>query len=80
MAATNDGYATGAAKDEAELRQRKVTTYEKTNGQHVYKVEVEDIKKKQKVRHVLTITYARPDNRVHSHRRAFFNFSTSGNS
>lgn len=55
MAATNDGYATGAAKDEAELRQRKVTSYEKTNGQHVYKVEAEDIKKKQKVRHVLTL-------------------------
>ena len=52
MAATNGGYSTGAGKDEAELRRRNVGSYEKANGQHVYKVEAEDRKKSQKVRHL----------------------------
>ena len=51
MATTNGGYATGAAKDEAELRRRNVASYEKANGQHVYKIEAEDTKKLQKVKH-----------------------------
>lgn len=50
MASTNGGYATGAGKDEAELRRRNVTSYETANGQHIYKVEAEDKKKLQKVR------------------------------
>jgi hypothetical protein len=49
MAATNGGYTTGAGKDEAEARRRNVASYEKANGQHVYKVEAEDTKKLQKV-------------------------------
>lgn len=49
MATTNGGFTTGAGKDEAELRQRKVANYEKANGQHVYKVEAEDTKKLKKV-------------------------------
>ena len=49
MAATNGGYTTGTGKDEAELRRRNVASYEKANGQHVYKVEAEDTKKIQKV-------------------------------
>lgn len=44
MATTNGGYATGAGKDEAELRRRNVTSYETANGQHIYKVEAEDTK------------------------------------
>jgi len=46
---TNGGYTTGAGRDEAELRRRNVDSYEKANGQHVYKVEAEDRKKLQKV-------------------------------
>lgn len=46
---TNGGYTTGAGRDEAELRRRNVDSYEKANGQHVYKVEAEDTKKLQKV-------------------------------
>jgi dolichyl-phosphate-mannose-protein mannosyltransferase len=49
MAASTGGYTTGAGKDAAELRQRNVTSYEKANGQQVYKVEAEDVKKLQKV-------------------------------
>ncbi|EXJ76603.1 dolichyl-phosphate-mannose-protein mannosyltransferase [Cladophialophora psammophila CBS 110553] len=48
MATTNSGHSTGAGKDEAELRRRNVTSYEKANGQHVYKLEAEDTKKLQK--------------------------------
>ena len=51
MATTNSAYATGAGKDEAELRRRNVASYENANGQHGYKVEAEDTKKLQKVRH-----------------------------
>ena len=49
MAATDVGYSTGTGKDEAELRRRNVDSYEKANGQHVYKVEAEDTKRLQKV-------------------------------
>jgi hypothetical protein len=49
MATTNGGYTTGAGKDDTQLRQRNVTSYEKANGQQVYKVEAEDRKKSQKV-------------------------------
>ena len=52
MASKNGGHATGAAKDEAELRQRNVASYEKANGQQVYKIEAEDTKKLQKVRSI----------------------------
>ncbi|KIW79927.1 hypothetical protein Z517_06542 [Fonsecaea pedrosoi CBS 271.37] len=48
MAATNGGRTTGAGQDEAELRRRNVASYEKANGQHVYKLEAEDTKKLQK--------------------------------
>ncbi len=50
MAMTSGAHATGAGRDEAELRRRKVDNYEKANGQHVYKVDAEDTKKLQKVR------------------------------
>jgi hypothetical protein len=50
MASTNGVYTTGAGRDEAELRRRNVTSYEKANGQHIYKVEAEDTKKIRKVR------------------------------
>lgn len=53
MANATAGYATGAGRDEAELRRRNVTSYENANGQHVYKVEAEDTKKLQKVSHSL---------------------------
>ena len=49
MAAANSGYATGAGKDEADIRRRNVASYENANGQQVYKVEAEDTKKLQKV-------------------------------
>ena len=49
MATTNGGYSTGAGKDEAELRHRNVSSYEKANGSTVYKVEAEDTKKLQQV-------------------------------
>lgn len=49
MATTNGSYATGAGRDEAELRRRNITSYENANGAHVYKVEGEDKKKLQKV-------------------------------
>ena len=49
MAAPNSGYATGAGKDDAELRRRNVTGYEKSNGSQVVRVEAEDTKKLQKV-------------------------------
>jgi hypothetical protein len=49
MATTNGVYTTGARNDEAELRRRNVASYEKANGQHVYKLEAEDTKKIQKV-------------------------------
>ena len=50
MAATNAGYTTGANRDEGELHRRNVTSYDKTNGSHVVKLEAEDTKKLQKVR------------------------------
>jgi len=51
MATTNGGYATGAGRDEAELRRRNITSFENANGAHEYKVEAEDKKKLQKVGH-----------------------------
>ncbi|EXJ60552.1 dolichyl-phosphate-mannose-protein mannosyltransferase [Cladophialophora yegresii CBS 114405] len=48
MATSKAGYTTGAGMDEAEVRRRNVASYEKANGQHVYKVEAEDTKKLQK--------------------------------
>ena len=51
MASTNSSYTTGAGKDEAELRRRNVSSYEKANGNQVVKVEAEDTKKLQKVPH-----------------------------
>ncbi|OCT52587.1 Dolichyl-phosphate-mannose--protein mannosyltransferase 2 [Cladophialophora carrionii] len=48
MATSKGGYTTGAGTDEAEVRRRNVASYEKANGQHVYKVEAEDTKKLQK--------------------------------
>lgn len=49
MAAATSGHATGAGKEEAELRRRNVSGYEKANGAQVVKVEAEDTKKLQKV-------------------------------
>ncbi len=49
MATSNNGYTTGARKDEAELRRRDVSSYEKANGKQVVKLEAEDTKKLQKV-------------------------------
>ena len=49
MASTNGGYTTGAAGDEADLRRRNVTGYEKSNGGQVVKLEAEATKKLQKV-------------------------------
>lgn len=46
----NGGMTTGAARDEAELRRRNVTTKETPNGGHIYKIEAEDTKKLKKVR------------------------------
>ena len=48
MAASNGAFASGAGKDEAELRRRNVSSYEKANGGAVYKLEAEDTKKLQK--------------------------------
>ncbi|ETI24608.1 hypothetical protein G647_03977 [Cladophialophora carrionii CBS 160.54] len=48
MATSKGGYTTGAGTDEAEVRRRNVASYEKANGQHVYKDEAEDTKKLQK--------------------------------
>jgi hypothetical protein len=79
MAATNGGYSTGAGKDEAELRRRNVDSFEKANGQHVYKVEAEDKKKLQKVGPIYkSVT---PNLTTHlSPRAASCKFSTSGSS
>ena len=66
MATTNGGYSTSAGKDESELRQRNVSSYEKANGSTVYKLEAEDTKKLQKVCYdswtfsVLTLTKPQP--------------------
>jgi hypothetical protein len=49
MSTPNGVYASGAGKDEAELRRRNVQSYEKANGGAVYKLEAEDTKKPQKV-------------------------------
>jgi hypothetical protein len=49
MSTSNGAYASGAGKDEAELRRRNVQSYGKTNGGAVYKLEAEDTKKLQKV-------------------------------
>ena len=49
MATSNSGYTTGAGKDEAELRRRNVSSYEKTNGNQVVHMDAEDTKKLQKV-------------------------------
>ena len=48
MAAVDSGHATGAAKDEAELRRRNVSGYEKANGEQVVTLEAEDTKKLKK--------------------------------
>lgn len=45
-----NGIATGASKDEAELRRRNVHSYENANGGQVVKIEAEDKKKVKKVR------------------------------
>lgn len=50
MASTNTSYTTGAGKDEADLRRRNVTGYEKANGRQVVNIEAEDTKKLRKVR------------------------------
>ncbi|KIW13463.1 hypothetical protein PV08_08651 [Exophiala spinifera] len=55
MAAADGGYATGAGRDDGDLRRRNVTSYENTNGQHVYKVDAEDVKKLQKKSGILDI-------------------------
>lgn len=52
MAATYNGYTTGAGRDDADLRRRNVASYEHANGHYVYKVEAEDTKKLKKVRHM----------------------------
>jgi hypothetical protein len=49
MSTPNGVYTSGAGKDEAELRRRNVQSYEKPNGEAVYKLEAEDTKKLQKV-------------------------------
>ena len=50
MATPNGAYASGAGKDDAEVRRRNVQSFEKANGGTVYKLEAEDTKKLQKVR------------------------------
>jgi hypothetical protein len=50
MASPNSSYTTGRAGNEAEIHKRNVGSYEKANGQHVYKIEAEDQKKLRKVR------------------------------
>ena len=47
--ATAQHYSTGYDQDSAELKRRNVASYEKTNGNHVVKVEAEDSKKLKKV-------------------------------
>jgi hypothetical protein len=61
MAAVNGGYTTGAGRDEADLRRRNVTSYDNANGQHVYKVEAEDIKKLklQKVGKMISVPHTK---------------------
>ena len=49
MSTPNGVYASGAGKNEAELRRRNVQNYEKVNRGAVYKQEAEDTKKSQKV-------------------------------
>jgi hypothetical protein len=49
MSTPNGVYTSGASKDETNIRQRNVQSYEKTNGGAVYKVEAEDTKKLEKV-------------------------------
>jgi hypothetical protein len=49
MSTPNGVYASGASKDDANIRQRNVQSYEKANGGAVYKVEAEDTKKLEKV-------------------------------
>lgn len=49
MATMNEGFATGAVKQDAELRRRNVSNYENANGGTVYKLHAEDTKKLQKV-------------------------------
>jgi hypothetical protein len=49
MSTPNSVYTSGASKDEANIRQRNVQSYEKANGGAVYKVEAEDTKKLEKV-------------------------------
>ena len=51
MASPNSSHTTGAGKDEAELRRRNVSSYEKTNGNKVVQMDAEDTKKLQKVPH-----------------------------
>lgn len=47
MASTNSATTTGAGHDEAEMRRRKVSSYEKANGSVVYTLDAEDTKKLQ---------------------------------
>ncbi len=54
MATTNGAYATGAGKDEADLRRRNVASYDGANEQQAKSVDAEDKKKLQKVGHVRT--------------------------
>lgn len=70
MAANNGGYTTGANREDSELHKRNVTSYEKTNGSQVVKVEAEDTKKLQKVsrtiRHCLDMETNQNDSRSSS--------------
>ena len=49
MASAEGGFTTGVGNDQAELRQRNTSSYEKANGSTVYKVQAEDTKKLRKV-------------------------------
>ena len=55
MAVSNhNAVATGASKDDAELRKRNIHSYENANGGQVVKLEAEDRKKLQKQVRTLT--------------------------
>jgi hypothetical protein len=79
MATTNGGYATGAGRDEAELRRRNITSYDNANGQHIYKVEAEDKKKLQKVSLFQPLHQPR-SNEISSPNLVSWPFLTNGNS
>jgi dolichyl-phosphate-mannose-protein mannosyltransferase len=55
MAAADTAQTTGAGREDAELRRRNVSGYEKPNGNQVVRLEAEDTKKLQKVSTPLTI-------------------------